>query len=176
LHDIEWPPLTSPRLVHSAFRSQSLLCHPDKHPQHAGEAERAWDKLKAAHDVLSSHDSALTYATAYLDRLGRTAEGKGGELDVGGVVEVEREKERLRKKKADAFHSRLTASLTKRKEREAVEKQEEEVERTIWGADKQQRVQPTPESSGGEGEEADVLRGVTRSLQSKKKRQRAGAF
>ena len=145
LHDVDWPPLTCPPLVQSAFRCQSLLCHPDKHPLHAAEATAAWERVLTAREVLSSYDSALAYATAFLVR-GGAGRGERGhkeevEVDVGRVVEVEREKERRRRQKADALRCRLSASLTRRKEREAEERRSDEVERAIWGEAAQRRAE-----------------------------------
>ena len=176
LHEVDWLYFDSPAAVHRAFRTQSLLVHPDKHPLHSVDAQAAFDKLTTAHTTLASHDSAVAYATAFLQQRG--AQGRAEEGDVASVVEVEREKERLRKKKADAFQSRLTASLSKRKEREEEERREEAVERVIWGGSEAQ--QPKPAKAVGDGsdedDEADTTRNARLSVQRKKKRPRAGAF
>ena len=178
LGEVDWAPLSDPGSVQRAFRSASLLVHPDKHREHAAEAQAAFDRLVSAQKALSTESAARAYCAQFLATF--KADSAAVSADLRNVVEVEREKARLRKRKADAFQARLSATMAERAQRAADDRLDAASERAIWGPrDVHLAAGDDGERGAEEQQEGEVdvhaLR-VSIIERKKQKRHRSGAF
>jgi len=120
--------------IKSAFKKLSLLTHPDKNRNNLEAARDAFEKVKAAHEVISDEMLRDDYIKKYIDE-NKTVEASnwvppkdGAELEKELEVEMKKQEDKatLMKKHYASFQDKIKEKMEQRLKRKKEERERQQ--------------------------------------------------